>query len=502
MLVLNLMSLLILECFISTIVAHEEKVPVWTQLVKPTSSAPTEVSTYPGPRSKSTVWMDSGKALAWMYGGITGNPGYTSGCPSIKVCSDGVLLDELWLYNILSDNWKLIQSGNSSNVPESRHSAVTCGQSDENLMVLFGGYNSNNEVLSDTWIFDVINKYWHRRYYNSGRGECSEHPEGRAAMLHWCTSDALWILGGIDSDDNVLSDMWRFNFATGCWTRQQTSVYSNDKPNLTISLRPQPDSPTWVLNDKELIFLSNVTDDKIETKSNQTCELWTMSTDNLLWKPYKLTPQTHQTSVSHDNTYVKFLGDTPPCRISAASWVDENDNFWLFGGHRHIPRFINRTSVYVCDIWLLETNNNTWIKWFQKKYTKVEKYLFQTVPSHLTVPTPRAHAMSWFYNGTLYLFGGESRNGDNDSVKYLNDFWRWHMGHPEAASRKLLLPPIGVFFVTLGALCLLAVCVFGSIFVAKATSPQAPRLKPPTYNGKIKYSPVSTTEDVLFEAYP
>ncbi len=476
---------------------------VWTQLIKPTAPSVTESPTYPGPRSKSTTWIDTSKAVVWMYGGITGNPGYTSGCPSFRVCSDGMLLDELWQYNISSSSWKLItQSGNSSAKPAARHSAAACGRPDQNFMVLFGGYNSDNELLSDTWILDLRNESWHRRQF-SGRGNCGRQPEGRSAMLSWCTSDSLWILGGIGSGDRVLNDMWRYSFFTGCWTRQQTSVYSDmqQKANLTVSLMPQPDSPTWVLKDKELLFLSNASDSTVNTQSNQTCELWTISRDNLTWKPYKLRPEIQQTSVSHHHTYVKFTGDTPPCRISALSWDDENDDLWLFGGHRHIPRFINRTSVYVCDMWVLDTSNSTWINWFQKKYSQTKKYLFRTVPSHLVVPTPRAHAMSWFYNGTLFLFGGESRmrNGDNDSVKYLNDFWRWHMGHPKAPHHKLLLPPTGVFFVTLGALCLLAVCVFGTIFVAKATSPQAPRLKPPSYNGKIKYTPVSTTEDVLFE---
>ena len=444
--------------------------------------------------------MDSEKASVWMFGGIASKTGYANGCPTIKVCSDGVLLNELWHYNISADQWTLTQYGNSSVLPEARHSAVICGESD-NIMVMFGGYGSQNEALSDTWIFDLRDKIWQKKIYQDN-GECGKQPLHRAAMLHWCTRDSLWILGGIGQEDTILNDMWRFTFSDGCWSPQSAATNSlmKQKLNSTTPVALQPDSPTWLLRDTELVFLSNISANAGETLSNQSCKLWTMSTENLEWKPVKLKTELPKTSVSHENTYVKFQGESPPCRISAASWVDSSYNLWLFGGHRHIPRFINRTSVYVCDIWVLETPNNTWIQWFQKKYSKVQKYLFQTVPSHLNLPEPRAHAMSWFFNGTMYLFGGESQNDDNISVKYLNDFWRWHMGHPTEAQRELLLPPTGVFFVTLGALCFLAICVFGIIFVAKASSPQAPRLKPPTHNGKIKYSPVSTTEDVLFES--
>ena len=469
--------------------------------------------------------MDDSRATMWMFGGLaSGNTdGSTAACIQTtqqELCTGDKWMDELWQYKVPTNEWKLIQFGNSSSSlshPTARHGAVACGKPGD-FMVVFGGYGSVNETLSDTWIFNMSDERWHRINTCNGNGDfAGESPESRADMLHWCTSDSLWIVGGIGSKGNLLNDMWRFSFSNRCWTSSNNATINFHKlisnsptHGMPLLAAPQPDSPTWLLSDTELFFMSNVTTSStsgnLGTESTvaegQRCEMWSLSTtDNVPeWKTFPLTPEKHKTSVSHENTFVKFRGDTPACRTSATSWVDdETDNMWLFGGHRHIPRYVNRTSVFVCDVWVLEANNATWVQWLQKRYSKMQKYLFRTKAPRLNTPTSRAHAVSWYYNGTLYMFGGEAMN-DDGTIKYLNDLWSWHLGHPTLSPHKLLLPPTGVFFVTLGALCFLALCVFGIIFVAKASSPQAPRLKPPSVrNGKIKYSPVSTTEDVLFE---
>ena len=95
--------------------------------------------TIPKPRTRQASTIIGDKV--WIYGGESANRIY----------------DELYLLNMVSLTWTKIQSGQLK--PRCRYmcslTAVT-----ENQIVLHGGLSTSNEILNDTWIFDVSSLSW------------------------------------------------------------------------------------------------------------------------------------------------------------------------------------------------------------------------------------------------------------------------------------------------------------------------------------------------------
>ncbi len=111
----------------------------------------------------------------------------------------------------------------------------------------------------------------------------------------------------------------------------------------------------------------------------------------------------------------------PPARgWSAATWVDLNNNLWVFGGE------VGSFNGY-SDLWMYDMGTNEWT-WMKGPGTTgvPGTYGTQGVPGPLNNPGGRwESAGSWTDNaGNLWLFGGY-----NSSM--WNDLWRYHIATNE-----------------------------------------------------------------------
>jgi len=113
-------------------------------------------------------------------------------------------------------------------------------------------------------------------------------------------------------------------------------------------------------------------------------------------------------------------GNNPPSRNMATTWIDNNGNFWLFGGWSNISGN---------DLWEYSPALNQWA-WWGGSITPGNYangvYGTQGVPSTSNVPGGRAWMVSWADSyGNLWLFGGNGVDSVPNEWGDLNDLWEY-----------------------------------------------------------------------------
>jgi N-acetylneuraminic acid mutarotase len=117
--------------------------------------------------------------------------------------------------------------------------------------------------------------------------------------------------------------------------------------------------------------------------------------------------------------------NNPGGREHAATWTDEDGNFWIFGGFG-----FDRVGIYgaLNDLWKYELSSNNWIWINGSEFTNHQGfYGTQGVPAISNQPPARSTSAAWAdSNGNLWLFGGYDHN-----FLPLNDMWRYDIRNNE-----------------------------------------------------------------------
>ncbi len=121
---------------------------------------------------------------------------------------------------------------------------------------------------------------------------------------------------------------------------------------------------------------------------------------------------------------VPNIANCPPAlSIGAVSWVDANDNLWLFGGFGWGTTGTFRSKL--AAVWKYDplTNMWTWMNGPSLGNNPVGVYGTQGVPAAANYPPARYETnAAWTDNsGNLWLFGGQGPTGE------LNDLWKYNM---------------------------------------------------------------------------
>ncbi len=120
---------------------------------------------------------------------------------------------------------------------------------------------------------------------------------------------------------------------------------------------------------------------------------------------------------------VPSLNNKPGGRALSATWIDSNNNLWLFGGTRSTNPF-----GYLNDLWKFNTSTNEWV-WVAGSNTtnSVGIYGNKGVSSTNYIPCSRSHATTWVdASGNFWLFGGEGMISNFSSNTNLNDLWKYN----------------------------------------------------------------------------
>jgi N-acetylneuraminic acid mutarotase len=412
------------------------------------TAAPTNV---PGGRRDAVSWLDHGGHF-WLFGGYgLDSSGTTSG--------DSGELNDLWRFDPTTLEWTWISGSpdkeqpgiygtkgtpDPSNVPGARFYAVSWTDPGGNLWLFGGvGYDSTGRfgLLNDLWKYDLTLLEWtwvsgsNARdpmgiYGTKGTAAPSNVPGARQGGVSWLDLDGnLWLFGGlgVDSAGNHgwLNDLWKYDPTTLEWTWESGS---------DIFMQP------GIYGTRNIASPSNVPGSRVWAVSwrDSSGKFWLFGgsggdTLNDLWKFDPATLQWTWVSGSSSNGQAGSYGtkgipspsNVPGARLEGATWVDSQDNLWLFGGDGYdsIP-WVGLLN----DLWKFDPATLLWT-WVSGSSTLASAgagiYGTKGVTDPLNRPGGRYGALSWFDSqGGFWLFGGSGADATGEGG-YLNDLWRF-----------------------------------------------------------------------------
>ncbi|MEP7157853.1 MAG: kelch repeat-containing protein [Chloroflexota bacterium] len=158
--------------------------PIWSQR--------SDVAAGPSAREDHTWTVNGDGSVAYLFGGRS---------------TDG-LSNELWAFDLVSDQWALLTPTGGPPAPRLGHTATWVPNVG---LVVWSGQGS--DFFADIWAYDPLTNAWHElpslgdvpvaRY-----GSCASlGPDGR-----------LWISHGFTQDSGRFSDTRAYDFSTGTWT--------------------------------------------------------------------------------------------------------------------------------------------------------------------------------------------------------------------------------------------------------------------------------------------
>jgi hypothetical protein len=343
-----------------------------------------------------------------------------------------------------------------TNYPGARDSAVTWTDSSGNFW-LFGGYGFGSSdldygYLNDLWMFDGTS--W---TLISGNGSIDQHgyysgetiyPGARYGSVSWIDSDNnLWLFGGygFDSYDNngegMLNDLWKFDplaeeweYISGSDSADTPGIYGDQGTSYESGYYPgaRYESISWIDSNGNLWLFGGLGYDSVASEYYQNL--------NDLWKFDPLLKEWTWVSGSNSADEPGVYGSQgtpsesnhPGARVSSVSWIDSDNNLWLFGGYYYYD-YDNSYYYDLNDLWKYDPSigeHGAWT-WVSGNNTPEEEqsgsYGTMGTPNTSNIPGARSSGVSWVdSNGNLWLFGGLGYDSSiSGSYGDLNDLWKY-----------------------------------------------------------------------------
>jgi N-acetylneuraminic acid mutarotase len=317
-------------------------------------------SNYPGARYGSTAWTDASGNL-WLFGGYGLGP----------VTGQGNLND-LWKYNVTSNEWTWMGGTNSiwgggsygaqgvpsaTNMPGAR--SLASGWVDgSGKLYLFGGTGcTTNSMtvgrLDDIWSYNTSNGEWtwlkgnnnvnqNGVYGTLGSASPSNNPGGRAGANVWRdNSGNIWVFGGdglaaTGTVSALLNDLWKYDMSSGDWTwirgsmlGNQTGTYSASPANLNnpggrygaVTWKDVADN-LWMFGGMSVAATNATGEINDLWRYDIALDTWTWMRGN--------TANFQNGSYGSQGNYTS--SNIPGARNLFNGWIDAKNNLWLFGG--------------------------------------------------------------------------------------------------------------------------------------------------------------------------
>jgi len=118
--------------------------------------------------------------------------------------------DDTWVFNFSYYKWYELTEGLTTSPPKRYQSQLTYSPT-ANKMVMFGGYNTADR-LQDTWIFNSSDYKWYQASPTNIPTKRSYHQ-----MVYDSKSDRVIMFGGTPDGTTLLNDTWEFNFTDEDW---------------------------------------------------------------------------------------------------------------------------------------------------------------------------------------------------------------------------------------------------------------------------------------------
>jgi hypothetical protein len=366
----------------------------------------------------------------------------------------------LWVFNTTLKQWKCINEGFSiadsniglvagtkgiasvSNFPGSREKSQTWIDSSGNLW-LFSGMVASASIQphSDLWKYDITTNMWTwvsgeinnttGNYVDMGIASNNSFPTSRYGGFCWTDNlNNLWLFSGDiyqgSNQYNNIDDVWKYNIDTNQWTwmkgiNPNISGYSTavlgtlgiESPANTPGGNRMYEGSVWKTNNNDVYIRGNSV---YLWKYNMTTNNWAIVNNN--------------SSSNYGIQNVENTTNTPPITSNAMTWVDTNNNLWMFGG---LYDYVGNSGpkMNYNTLWKYNTTTN---KWSWKKGKNPNTILSSFSKNHpgysgikgienaLSLPMSRNKGINWIQNNNLFLGYG---NNYFYFEKKLLDLWKF-----------------------------------------------------------------------------
>lgn len=411
---------------------------------------------YPGSRNGASSWQGS-NGMVWIFGG--------------QEAGGRKPLDELWSFDVKKRHWNFHHFSNTSNEqkPPPCFGCTSCSYGNKALVF----------APSGSFIFDMEGKHW------IALDNLTASPDPRSQATDWCDTEKgiLWMFGGHTASDQKLGDFWQFAFKEMQWIEI--------KPNNSKSVVPDKCSKAsaWIHPFGHLYMFGG------STHAGLTSDFWIFSPETFEWRklsgitgPEKCAGKYGTMGVASGNSY-------PGCREGAATWVDKQGDLWMFGGSGfdNFSRGVFAQSGLLSDFWMFNTSSDQWV-WIGglSKSEGVPVFGEKGQPDLHNIPGPREGAVSFFFQETMWLFGGAGHDVKQfDGI--LNDLWMYKQLKMTIPTLVTEIPgdtlniPFG--YRVLIAIFILALGLLGTVFTCYSKECRIFRLRR-SLRPIVKYKPV------------
>jgi len=339
----------------------------------PPPACPPVSNRTPGGSSYSSTWTDLSGNL-WLLTGY----GFTSATPPL---AQPGFFGELWEYTgtanysgSCNNVWTLVRPPTPAGpMPSGRWGAITWTDPGTGNLWLFGGQDGGLEFLNDLWEYNIAGNSW--TYHAGGANLPGVYgTQGVASASNW--PGGRW--GASARTDPVSGTVWLFG-GFGC--------------DSTVAPNPMDHCSNLLLND-----------------------LWAYLGGQWTWVSGAVTGGQAGT---YGTQGTASAVNEPPARQASAGWVDNNGNFWMFGG------FTGGTNGFN-DLWKFDTvvKEWTWMNGSKGATSTPGNYGIQGLAASTNVPGARWLSAAWSdTHGNLWVFGGEGF--DATGFGSLGDLWEY-----------------------------------------------------------------------------
>jgi N-acetylneuraminic acid mutarotase len=323
----------------------------------------------PGGREKAVSWTYNGKL--YLFGGMGYDTFHNIGHLNDLWVYDPATNNWAWLKgtNTLnsSANYGIKGASNISNIPGSRQNAGACEYNGN--LYLFGGqgYIEGNITgyLNDLWVYNIATNNWtwisgdkitnqFGIYGAINIGSTANKPGSRSSMCLWQITNKLYLFGGYGyyGGDQNHNDLWEFNLTNNEWKwikgdnhSNHTGVYgfqgtphANNKPGSRYG------ASSILYNSKLYVLGGNGYD--IAGPGKLLNDLWVFDLNTKNWTWLK-----GQYDGNIPGTYgvqlIPAISNKPGSRQGAVAWL-YNRRFYYFGG---LGRDANNNTGILNDLW-------------------------------------------------------------------------------------------------------------------------------------------------------
>jgi hypothetical protein len=354
----------------------------------------------PSARSTSGVLKDG---VFWIY---NGHGYYTD--PLNNTMGP---LPNLWKYDVQSNTWTWVNGnvhnqgvffpnyGTKGQLGTLNHPGRRTGASlsidAENNLWIFGGIRSTNfsegpfpsglAPTNELWMFDTEKNQWAwmygtnipcdpGNYVDKGSFSPNSRPANRDGGYTWIDkNNILWLYSGLSEAPGIftgsrwLNDVWKFDFTLKQWC--------------------------WVAGE---------------------APDWTFSNGG------GYSPPVHYSELQKED-----ILNTPGSRLNVGYWIDEQDNFWLFGGSE------GKYQALQNDLWRFNIKTGMWA-WMSGSQNQQDyaTYGFKNIFNPNNKPSGRTSSVILgIRNDKLYMYGGRGMASVNEfktiygEIGPLSDLW-------------------------------------------------------------------------------